>query len=266
MRSNESMLRLRRGFPPAYFCILLAFSLAHAWGITASLRPGNTLGNALLGAFGGCIWAVEVDLHACIGWMAGYLPMGIAACIAVSQHMAGWMRMAGYRYRSALHWYGAFMGDVMLAACVAAVIQILCVLLIAAGRGYTGWGIWVDDADGFSVQNRLLPCLAPLLFLLYGEVITLTAVDAFLVLRKMSWYYAVFLLPSLVGCVGFSKPAERFLWIPVHFGMAHRLSVEGGFGVQPAVACGGLMMLLTALLIVGGAYCRFSPPFDRSYE
>lgn len=266
MRSENVLLRLRRSFPPAFLCVLLAFALARAWGIAANLRPGQTIGDALLNAFGGCIWSEEVDIQYDIGWLMIFIPVGMAGCLAASRHMTGWMRMSGYRYRSVLHWYRAFMGEVMLAACAAAVIQMLCVLLLAVARGFTGWSVWVEDADRFSVQNTLQPCLSPLLFLLYGEVITLAAVDAFLILRKTTWYYVVFLLPSLIGSVACSDPGKTSLGNPIHFGMARRLAVEGGYGVQPTVACGGLILLMIALWTLGAAYCRLASPFECGYE
>lgn len=266
MQSKDASLRLRRGFPPAFCGVLLVFSFVRAWGITANLRPGHTVGDALLNAFGGCIWSEEVDIQYDVGWLMIFIPVGIAACFVASQHMAGWVRMSGYRYRSVSHWYRAFMGEVMLAAGVAAVIQILCVLLLAVARGSTGLTVWVEDADGFSVQNIVQPCLSPLLFLLYGEAVTLAAVDAFLVLRKTTWYYVVFLLPSLIGSVACSNPGKTSLWNPIHFGMARRLAVEGGYGAQPAVACCGLILLMIVLWMLGGVYCRFASPFERSYE
>lgn len=256
-------IQLKKCLSPSFICIFTAFSIIRAWGYIASLHPGDTIGNALLNAFGGCIWAEEIDIHEIISWIMMYIPIGIAACIITADQTSGLMLMEGYRYRSVLQWYVSFSWHLILTVCIVIGVQIICVILLAAMSGYTGFTIWVNDADGFIVQSFVQPCLSPLLFLLYGEVMTLSAAIVLLASRKMTWYYTTFLLPSIIGCITFSNPGRTSLLNPIHFGMARRLSVADCYGVQPMVACIGLLAILIIVLILGGVYCRLSTPFDH---
>lgn len=258
--------RIRISFPPAFVCVLLFFSVISAWGYASGLQPGDTLGNALMNAFGGCIWAEEVDVHEIISWMMSFIPSGIAASIILFYRLSRLLPVEGYRYGHVLRWYCSLMMQIALTVCSVALVQIFCVLLFARCSGHTGFSIWVNDMDGFTVQSTLQPCLAPILFLLYDQVIVLLSSVVYLYSRRMNWFYAAFLLPSLIGTASFSKPGRSSLLNPIHFGMACRLSVEGGYGVMPTVACGGLLIAVFIIYVCGGIYCFFSSPFDRTNE
>lgn len=249
--------------PPSLMVLILLFSLLFAWGEIANLQPTNTLGDAMLNAFGGCVWSEEIDVHEIIAWMMVYIPSGLAACVVLSQNVSSIQMTAGYRYRHPLRWYSAIMGRVLLTALFTAAVQVICVLLFAACAGHTGWTVWVEDLDGFTVQTMVQSCLAPILFMLYAALIVLTAAVAFLITRKMTWYYGAFLLPSLLGAFTCSNIDKTSLYNPIHFGMARRLSIEGSAGVMPEIAIGGMVICLLLVYLVGLVFCRLTSPFDR---
>lgn len=267
MKVNITLMqRMRRDFPLPLTLALMAFSLIMAWGHAANPQPGDTLGDVLIFAFGGCIWSEERDLHQIISWMMAFVPSGIAVSMALFSRLSGLSTMEGYRYGHVLRWYGSLMAQMAGIAALVALLQIGCVLLVAFLGGYRGFSVWVNDVDGFLVRNELLPCLTPLLFLLYDEVIVLFAVAVYLLARKMTWFYVAFLLPSIVGAMTFSNPYKHSMFHLVSFGMAYRMSVEGSPGIPPALACGGLLAALALILLLGGVYCLLVSPFDRKAE
>ncbi len=252
--------------PLSLISLIFLFSVLFAWGEIANLQPTNTLGDAMLNAFGGCVWSEETDVHEIISWMMVYIPSGLAACVVLSQNVSFLQMMAGYRYRHPLRWYTAIMGRILLTTLLTAAVQVICVLLLAASTGHTGWTVWVEDVDGFSVQTMVQPCLAPILFMLYAALIVLAASVVFLITRKMTWYYSAFLLPSLLGAFTCSNIDKTSLYNPIHFGMARRLSVEGSVGVMPGIAIGGMGICLLLVYLAGLVFCCWTSPFDRINE
>lgn len=249
--------------PLSLILLILLFSVLFAWGEMANLQPTNTLGDAMLNAFGGCVWSEEIDVHEIISWMMVYIPSGLAACVVLSQNVSSLQAMTGYRYRRPQRWYAAIMGRVLLTAWLTAAVQVICVLLFAVCTGHTGWTVWVEDLDGFTVQTMAQPCLAPILFMLYAALIVMTAAVVFLITRRMTWYYGAFLLPSLLGTFTCSNIDKTSLYNPIHFGMARRLSIEGSAGVMPEIAIGGMVICLLLVYLVGLTFCCLTSPFDR---
>ncbi len=259
-------MKIRAALPMPLILLIVLFSVLFAWGEMANLQPTNTLGDAMLNAFGGCMWSEEVDVHEIISWMMVFIPSGLAACVVLSQNVFFLQAMTGYRYRRPLQWYTAIMRRVLLTTFLTAAVQVACVLLFAVCTGHTGWAVWIEDADGFTVQTMVQPCLAPVLFMLYDALIVLMAAVVFLITRKMTWYYGAFLLPSLLGAFTCSNIDKTSLYNPIHFGMARRLSVEGSTGVMPAVAVGGMAACLLMIFIIGLVFCQLTSPFDRMNE
>ncbi len=266
MKRFFQQIKVHVPLPLSLVVVIFSFSVLFAWGVTANLQPTNTLGDALLNAFGGCVWSEETDVHEIIAWMMTFIPAGLAACVVLSQHVASLQAMTGYRYQSPLRWYGAIMGRVLLTTLMTAAVQVACVLLFAACAGHRGWAVWVKDMDGFSVQTMVQPCLAPVLFMLYAALMVLAAAVMFLITRKMTWYYGAFLLPSLLGAFTCSNIDKTSLYNPIHFGMARRLSVEGSTGVRPGVAVGGILVCLLGVFLIGLVDCLLTSPFDRINE
>ena len=266
IRQNRHILKLRMGLPFPFFCILICFSIMIAWGHASNLRPGDSMGALLLNTFGGCVWTEEADVHEIISWMILFLPSGISVSIILSSRLSGYLSMEGYRFRKTLRWYTSLTAHIILTVLIIALIQIAFVFLFAVCYGYTGWNVWVEDIDGFTTLNTLQPCLAPLLFLLYDELIILISTVVYYISRQMTWYYIALLCPSACGVMAYSNPSVDNLWNPIHFGMAHRLSVEGGYGVQPLVACLGLMALTVVTIILGSIYCCTLSVYDRKTE
>ena len=258
--------RMGIGFPLPFLCVLLLFSCMVALGQIRDVSSETTLGQILVNSFGGCNWMEEIDLQYIISWMMLYIPAGISASIVLANRTSGFMRMEGYRYGKVLRWYASLVGQVMLTVGVVMLTQVLFVVVAALCSGHTGIGIWVNDADQFLVQNTVRSALTPVLFVLYGEVITLLASVVFLVFRNMTWYFVALMLPSLLGAACCSRLTRSSLFNPLHWGMSLRLSVEGCSGVAPALAAGGLVAVCAILIVIGGVYCCLTAPFDCASE
>ncbi len=80
-------MKIRAALPMPLILLIVLFSVLFAWGEMANLQPTNTLGDAMLNAFGGCMWSEEVDVHEIISWMMVFIPSGLAACVVLSQNV-----------------------------------------------------------------------------------------------------------------------------------------------------------------------------------
>lgn len=253
-------------FSPYFIFILLMFSVIIACGNAASLLPTDTIGNMLINEFGGCIWAEENELGAVMSWFLNYLPSGIAVSIYLHYKVHGMLSMEGYRHRQTIRWYASLVFHCLIIVLGVVIMQVCCSVLLAFLNGHRGLTIWIQDADGFTIASDIQPRLAPILFFLYDMIVVLSAVIAYLAFHRMTFFYYVFILPSLVAAMLFYKPFEINLVHLVNHGMACRLSVEGEFGIPIHQAIRSLVTTLVIVGVGGGFYCRIIPPYDKKFE
>ena len=253
-------------FSPYFSFMLLMFSVIIAWGHAASMLPTDTIGEMLINEFGGCQWTEEDSISEVMRWLLNYLPSGIAVGIYLHHKVHGMLSMEGYRHRHTIRWYTSLVFHCLIIVLCVVMVQVCCSVLLSFFYGHRGLTIWIQDADGFTVVSDIQPRLAPILFFLYDTVVVLSAVIAYLAFHRMTFFYYVFILPSLVAAMFFYKPFDINLVHLVNHGMACRLSVEGEFGVPVHQAIRSLITTLVMVGVGGGVYCRFIAPYDKKFE
>lgn len=257
---------LRIAFSPILILVILCFSVMLAAGHATALLPMDTIGNQLINEFGGCIWSEEIDIHEILNWFIIFIPSGLAVSAFLHHKLYGILSMQGYRYRHTIRWYMSLMVQCIAIVFLIAAIQFLFSILIAYLGGHRSFSIWIQDADGFVISNESVALVAPILFVMYNTFIVFCAVIAYLVFRRMTSYYLVLIVPSLLSALFLSRPSKDNLYHLISCGMACRLSVEGSFGVPVGRAVITLLLAFSLVCLLGGFYSCFVKPFDKKFD
>ena len=187
----------------------------------------HSVGDLWLDTFGGFYWFEPMVNFTPIGlWILLLLPPMMGVALSLERELSTRAQLTLFRFRNKERWWGSKCIAILAYSIMSCVVMFFSVAVLGWLTGASGFGVLMEDEDGFLTSNWLV--LLQTFGLFTGQIIMLTQIQALIhmLTGRMQLGIIAYILPCLaclITCSIFDRLGN--VYVPYNWGMILRSSL-----------------------------------------
>jgi len=191
------------------------------------LEGGYSIGDLLMNAFGGIYWFEPEASFELIGyWVLALLPVMFGIALNLNRELGGRTYLSIAKFPSRWEWWISKWVSLSCYTVVASACMFLTAVVYGLLTGHTGFGVIMEDTDGFPFRDSFVVFRLFVIFTLHLLMISQVQIFFHVLTNRAQAGFIAFLLPLIYCVITYSIFDRSFNeMVPYNWGMILRSEI-----------------------------------------